>query len=75
MIPAIYFNGQKNTAQDCISRGLCIDFNSENIIHIVFFNLITSHFINTLIWRSDKNPPPVGAESSPDVHVFLSFSF
>lgn len=36
MIPAIYFNEQKNTAQDCISRGLCIDFDSENIIHIIF---------------------------------------
>lgn len=35
VIPAIYFNEQ-NTAQDCISRDLCIDLVSENT-HIYFY--------------------------------------
>lgn len=51
MIPAIYFNEQKNTAQkNCISRGLCIDFDSENIIHTISF-----FFINALVWHSEKS--------------------
>lgn len=50
VIPAIYFNEQKNTAQNCISRGLCIDFDSENILHIFVSNIFlldNLFFINT----------------------------
>lgn len=53
VIPAIYFNEQKNTAQDCISRNLCIDLVSENISHI-FFYLLTSLYFYKHIWHSDK---------------------